>query len=77
MSDTHNATPRTTARRPWSSWPNWINVLLGAYLAFSPLWVAMGGQTGWFIVLGILIAHLGLWGAAPRWNTRAWRGGCI
>lgn len=46
--------------RAWKTWPDWVNVVLGAYLALSPLWT-LAAPAGWFVTLGILIAVVGLW----------------
>lgn len=48
--------------RPWTPWQDWVNVVLGAYLALAPLWTA-GAPAGWFVTLGILAIVVGLWAA--------------
>ena len=63
MSTTSNATPDRRPARSWSTWPNWINIGLGLYLALSPLWIDIVDRAAWFTILGALIVLIGLWGA--------------
>ncbi|WP_018296433.1 SPW repeat protein [Corynebacterium lubricantis] len=49
----------------WKTWPDWINLVLGAYLALAALWTT--GPTGWGawpVTLGIVVAAVALWALA-------------
>ena len=63
MTTSTNAPSGSMLARPRSTWPNWINIGLGLYLALSPLWIVIDRQA-WFTILGILIILVGLWGRA-------------
>lgn len=63
MTTSSNVTSDRSPARPRATWPNWINIGLGLYLALSPLWIAIDRQS-WFTILGVLIVLAGLWGHA-------------
>lgn len=44
----------------WRTWPDWVNVVVGAYVALAPLWTT-GASAVWFIVLGILAIAAAVW----------------
>lgn len=63
MTTTPTTTPMTrtpTPVRPWNTWQDWTNVVLGVYLIFAPIWTA-GAPAAWFVPLGVLIGAVGLW----------------
>lgn len=66
MSSTHydqrptTTTPGGATRSERTAWQDWVNVILGAYLALAPVWTA-GAPAGWFVTLGILVAAVGAW----------------
>lgn len=45
--------------RPFRQWQDWVNLLLGIYLAVASLWTP-GAAQAWWIALGVIIAVLGL-----------------
>lgn len=47
----------------WKTWPDWVNLVLGAYLALATMWTA-GAPAGWFVTLGIVVAVVALWALA-------------
>lgn len=57
---TEMATTNSAPTRAWKTWPDWLNVVLGVYLALAPLWT-VAAPAGWFVTLGILITVVGLW----------------
>lgn len=61
MTTSSNVNAGPGPARPRATWPNWINIGLGLYLALSPLWIAIDRQS-WFTILGALIILVGLWG---------------
>lgn len=72
MEQAHGGGAVGTRQEPWRTWPDWINVVIGAYVILAPIWTA-GVSTGWFVVLGILAVAAGLWAlgtassAASEW----------
>lgn len=66
---THNTEYRPTSStieatdRRWSTWPDWVNLIIGAYIALAPLWTT-GAPGGWFVTLGLLVAAASLWALA-------------
>jgi hypothetical protein len=62
MTTSSKATPGSRSGLSWSTWPNWINIGLGLYLALSPLWIGIVDRAAWFTILGVLIVLVGLWG---------------
>jgi len=60
-----------TATRPLARWLDGAEVVLGAYVALSTLWVDTTTKAMWtMVVLGVLIALDGLWSlAAPHLMT--------
>lgn len=49
------AQPRSMA---WRTWPDWVNVVIGVYLAFAVMWTA-GAPMAWFLGLGAAVAIVG------------------
>lgn len=45
--------------RPFRQWQDWINLVLGVYLAVASLWTP-GAPRVWWIALGVIIALLSL-----------------
>lgn len=62
LNPTDTATVSTTDRK-WKTWPDWVNLVLGAYVALAPLWTA-GATAGWFVTLGLLVVAGSLWALA-------------
>lgn len=56
----NTATTGGPASLAWKTWPDWVNVVLGVYLLWAPIWTA-AAPVGWFVTLGILIALVGVW----------------
>ncbi|MGA4670344.1 SPW repeat domain-containing protein [Propionibacteriaceae bacterium Y1923] len=46
--------------RKWKTWPDWVNLVLGGYVALAPLWTT-GASAGWFVTLGLLLDAGSLW----------------
>ncbi len=73
MEQAHGGTVVRTRQEPWKTWPDWINLVVGAYVLLAPIWTS-GVSTGWFIVLGILAIVDALWAlgtassAASEWG---------
>jgi hypothetical protein len=57
-----------TSTRPWTRVQDFAEVLFGAFVALSPLWVDATTKVTWtLVVLGALIALDGVWSlAAPK-----------
>lgn len=70
MKNTSHETKTVRNVEPWTPWQDWVNVVLGAYLALSSLWTA-GAPTGWFVTMGILAAAAGVWAAGTASSTPA------
>lgn len=56
----------------WRTWPDWINTVIGLYLAFATMWT-VGAPTAWFVGLGVVIAAVGFlallsaYSQVPEW----------
>lgn len=57
-------------RRRFAAVGDWLNVILGAFLALSPLWLD-GAPTELFIGLGIAAIVIALWAGATASSTLA------
>ncbi len=62
MPGTHGSALRAHPHQ-WRTWPDWVNLVIGAYVALSPLWT-MGAPAAWFIILGVLAVVVALWALA-------------
>lgn len=62
--------------KAWSRWQDWVNVVLGLWLFFSPWLLGVSGvesaaRSGW--ILGVLIVAASLWAlASPRSTYSEW-----
>ena len=70
MKNTSHETKTVSNVEPWKPWQDWANVVLGAYLALSPLWTN-GAPAGWFVTMCILAAAAGIWAAGTASSTPA------
>ena len=77
QSNQMNSAPRDSTMEAhsyqWRTWPDWVNVVIGAYVILAPIWT-VGASTGWYVVLGILAVLAGIWAlatassSAPEWS---------
>ena len=73
VSRTYGSVERPT----WRSWPDWVNIGLGAYLALATIWT-VGAPAAWFITLGLLIVVVGLWAEGTASSSGAeWTQGIL
>lgn len=67
---TTQPTPLYGERKPWRTWQDWVNIALGVYLVFAPIWTATA-PTGWFITVGLLAIAAGLWATGTGSSSAA------
>ncbi|MFC4605005.1 SPW repeat protein [Rhodococcus kronopolitis] len=63
----------------WSRWQDWAAVVIGAFVALSPIWVDTNSAARWsMIVLGVLVAVAGLANlASPGTEMVVWAMGVL
>jgi len=66
--------PRDAGAGGWGQrWPDWLNLILGAWLFISPWVLGLVSPASWNNwIVGIVVAILALWAAGQRGRWQEW-----